>query len=151
MTHAEKVQQLFENSNGKIITPMDVINYINSIAYSERITGARNKWGCSCGNNPDTCTATQHIINIGKNKYIYKGIKKAEPKKETIKPVSQAQIGYKLQLLREKYRKAENDTDKRLIQLQANILKNTLVKQEEKQVNHTVADMRSDEVLGVLA
>lgn len=73
MTDTERVQQLFEHSGGRIITPMEIITLVKTVEYTGRISNAREDWNCTCGQDPDSCTAKKHIINIGKNKYVFKG------------------------------------------------------------------------------
>lgn len=137
MTDWQKVQRLFEHSNGRIISPMEIINHIHSVEYTGRIKDARNDWKCICGDDSHSCTATKHIVNIGKNKYIYKGISKPVIKPPEIK-VSEGEVKYKLSLLRDEYRKAQNDTDKRLIELRAKALKNILNTPNRVQTYQTV-------------
>jgi hypothetical protein len=78
MTDAQRILQLFRTSQGRRISCAELVegNYFGSkkiIEYSGRITDARKIIGCSCGKDPNACTASEHILNIKRNWYQYRG------------------------------------------------------------------------------
>lgn len=139
MTDCERILALFRNSFERRINVNEIVDgkYFGSkkiIEYSGRITDAREEMGCTCGKDKKSCTASEHIINVKRNWYQYRS-DKVEVKKEVVKPVNIAEVTRKLAILKEEYRKAQNDADKKLIEVRGKALRMSL---EDKRLESQV-------------
>ena len=71
-----RILELFRNSGGRVIYSWDIAKgqfYGTKpiLGYTERISNARVLIDCTCGQDQDSCTAIEHIRNIGINEYQY--------------------------------------------------------------------------------
>lgn len=71
MTDAERVSTYFRNSEGRIVNHREIIEGLRISEYSGRIVDVRRDWGCTCGQNKNTCDAIEHIVNVKRGYYRY--------------------------------------------------------------------------------
>jgi hypothetical protein len=134
MTDAQRVLQLFKTSQGRRISCAELVegNYFGSkkiIEYSGRITDARKIIGCSCGKDPNACTASEHILNIKRNWYQYRGsLDVVEVRKEQIM-VSVEELEQKRNELATAYREARANGDAtrmKILEARGKMIRNSL-------------------------
>jgi hypothetical protein len=134
MTDAQRILQLFRTSQGRRISCAELVegNYFGSkkiIEYSGRITDARKIIGCSCGKDPNACTASEHILNIKRNWYQYRGsLDVVEVRKEQIM-VSVEELEQKRNELATAYREARANGDAtrmKILEARGKMIRNSL-------------------------
>lgn len=118
MNDTQRVMSLFRASKGRMITNHEIIRgqfygVKPVLEYTGRISDVRKIFECSCGQDKDTCTASEHIISIGDNKFVYKSQQTEEIKRQSeVVPVAIDLNKSKTELikLRSQYRSMkEND------------------------------------------
>ena len=134
MTDAQRILQLFRTSQGRRISCAELVegNYFGSkkiIEYSGRITDARKIIGCSCGKDPNSCTASEHILNVKRNWYQYRGsLDVVEVRKEQIM-VSVEELEQKRNELATAYREARANGDAtrmKILEARGKMIRNSL-------------------------
>lgn len=149
MTDTERVLQLFRQSNGRLISNASIIDgsFFGTkpvLNWSARITDARHKINCNCGQDERTCEANEHIRNVKKNWYQYVDDNKrsafvVEPESH----VNIRDIEQKIERLIEAYKKEKNEWKKSIIKVQGMALRRSLEieKQNAKVVNEVMESL----------
>lgn len=150
MNDTQRVIALFRASKGKMITNHEIIRgqfygIKPILEYTGRISEARKEFGCTCGQDKDTCTASEHIISVGDNKFIYKSQQTNELKKqEETKPVfiDINELKTKLLQLRSQYKSLkESDPMRRVIEVRGKAIRNAIdLEMDRKRLKQEVTE-----------
>lgn len=135
-THKQRIYQFLKAHEGKEFNHRKIIDSppigLGISEYSGRLTDIREDIGCTCGKDRDTCTATEHIINVRKNFYKYINSRMVKPVAEPPEPIDIGEVKRKLHRLRVEWTK---NVDKRsIIEIQAKALTNILEPFKEVEV-----------------
>lgn len=109
MTSKERIYAYLKTLEGREFSHRKIIDSapmgLGISEYSGRFSDLRKDFGCTCGEDPTTCTATEHILNTRKNFYKYiSGAPKAERTYEYREMPTESDVKAKLNDLRAKYR-----------------------------------------------
>ena len=135
MNDTQRVMSLFRASKGRMITNHEIIRgqfygVKPVLEYTGRISDVRKIFECSCGQDKDACTASEHIISVGNNKFIYKSEQTEEIKKQNeIRTVSinLNSLKTKLLKLRGEYKSLkENDPMRKVIEVRGKAIRNAI-------------------------
>ncbi|MFM1793913.1 MAG: hypothetical protein RL642_298 [Bacteroidota bacterium] len=133
MSDVDRVLKLFRGSNGRLISSGEIIdakfdNGKRIVEYTGRITDARERIKCSCGKDPKSCYADEHILNVKNNWYQYRSRRKVE----TI-PILNLKPDYVKQRedLLEEYKKESDPMKKEIIKQRGLAVSALLKKQDE--------------------
>ena len=148
MNDTQRVMSLFRASKGRMITNHEIIRgqfygVKPVLEYTGRISDVRKIFDCSCGKDKDSCTASEHIISVGDNKFIYKSEQTEEIKRqsETL-PVSVNLNSLKTKLLklRSQYRSlSENDPMRKILEVRGKAIRNAIdIEMDRKKLEQDV-------------
>lgn len=139
MNDTQRVLKLFRSSEGRVIRNNEIIqgNFYGTkpvLEYTGRMSDARKIIDCTCGQDKDSCTALEHIISIGNNKFIYKktGFLSTEKPKKTYNFKTASQEIDASEQLRKLEAKLESEPNKKqFILMQIRMVKNVIAQQTE--------------------
>lgn len=133
MSDVDRVLKLFRGSSGRLISSGEIIdakfdNGKRIVEYTGRITDARERIGCSCGKDPKSCYADEHILNVKTNWYQYRSRRKVE-----VIPILNLKPDYAKQRedLLEEYKKESDPMKKEIIKQRGLAVSALLKKQNE--------------------
>jgi hypothetical protein len=139
MTDAKRILALFrQRPNTEICCTELVMGQFfgtkKIIEYTGRLKNARDILGCTCGEDKNSCTASEHIVNTRKG--FYKFITQVEvvkPREEQV-VVNLQELKQRREALRDEYREAKAKGDQmhmKIVEIRGKAIKNA-IEQEER-------------------
>lgn len=128
MTDKDRLLQFFRsNPNREVNAYLEIVGPegLRILEYTGRISDVREDLGCTCGQDQNSCTASEHIQNTRKGYYRF--VTKFIEKRPVSVPL--AELEAKRQALRAKYVEARANKDEmgmKIIEAQGRAVKNAI-------------------------